>query len=78
MLLAGYLPGLLSVVIYMIMIGVRVHLNPKLAPSRLHEEITWGRRLRALKNVWGIAVLFFVLSYVFEYLRNIGKDDKQG
>ena len=61
MLLAGYIPGALSVLIYMIMIGVRVRLNPKLAPTIRDERITWGRRLAAFQGVWGVAVLFVIL-----------------
>lgn len=61
MLLAGYLPGMLSVVIYAVMIGVRVRMNPQLAPSVSAGAVTWSQRIRALKGVWGIAVLFLVL-----------------
>jgi C4-dicarboxylate transporter DctM subunit len=61
MLLAGYLPGVLSIVVFIIGIAIRVHFNPELAPAMSHEKITWGRRFSALKNVWGIAVLFAVL-----------------
>lgn len=61
MLLAGYLPALLSIIIYMVMIGVRVRLNPKLAPSTPGEVITWRQRLTSLKGIWGIFILFAVL-----------------
>lgn len=60
MLLAGYLPGALSIFIYMAMIGIRVHFNPRLAPSS-GETFTWRQRLAALKGIWGIFVLFAIL-----------------
>ena len=61
MILAGYLPGVLTVIIYMIGIGIRVRLNPKLAPSVVGEVITWKTRLVVIKDVWGILVLAVVL-----------------
>ena len=60
LIMAGYLPGVVSIVIYMLMIAFRVRLNPKLAP-RETEVVNWQRRLAALKGVWGIAVLFLVM-----------------
>ena len=60
MLLAGYLPGALSIVIYMAMIGIRVHFNPRLAPSS-GETFTWRQHLAAFKGIWGIFVLFAIL-----------------
>lgn len=61
MLLAGYLPGLLSIIVYMVMIGVRVRLNPHLAPSVKGEVVSWKQRLVAIKDLWGVFVLFAVL-----------------
>lgn len=62
MLLAGYVPGVMSIVIYILVIGVRVHLNPKLAPP-VTDVFTWKQRLLALNGVWGIGVLFAVLLF---------------
>ncbi len=61
MLLAGYIPGILSIVLYMVMIGIRVKLNPRLAPSISGEVITWKRRFISLKDAWGIALLIAIL-----------------
>jgi tripartite ATP-independent transporter DctM subunit len=61
MLMAGYLPGILSVAIFMVMIGIRCRLNPSLAPSNITETITWKNRFIALKGIWGIGVLLIVL-----------------
>ena len=62
MLLAGYLPGVVSVAVFIIGIAVLVRLNPKLAPPRPAIGFTWRQRLVSLKGVWGIGVLFLVLA----------------
>jgi C4-dicarboxylate transporter DctM subunit len=62
MLLAGYLPGVLSVIIFCFGIWIRVSLNPSLAPPRPTEKITWKQRIISLKGLWGIVVLFGVLA----------------
>lgn len=61
MLLAGYLPALLSIAVYVAYIVVRVRLNPGLAPERSHEPIPLRERLRATTGMWGIALLFVEL-----------------
>jgi tripartite ATP-independent transporter DctM subunit len=60
LLMAGYLPGLLSAVILMGMIYVRVKLNPALAPE-VPFKVTWADRITALKDVWGITVLILLV-----------------
>ncbi len=65
LLMAGYLPGLLSAAILMGMIYVRVKLKPELAPS-VPFAVTWGQKLRSLKDVWGITLLIaLVLGGIF-------------
>lgn len=61
MLLAGYIPGILSVFIYAAMIAVRVWLNPDLAPTVNSNSITWRQLIQAVKGVWGVAILFLVM-----------------
>ncbi len=60
LLMAGYLPGLLSAVILMGMIYVRVRFNPSLAPE-VPFTPTWADRFAALKDVWGISVLILLV-----------------
>ncbi len=59
LLLAGILPGLLTAVIYMIMIVARCWLNPKLGPpvefSSRNEM--WRERWASLRDIWPILVL---------------------
>jgi C4-dicarboxylate transporter DctM subunit len=62
MLLAGYLPGVLSIAVFITGIAIRVRLNPNLAPPRPTEKITWKQRFISVKGLWGIFVLFGVLA----------------
>ncbi|GAI06772.1 unnamed protein product, partial [marine sediment metagenome] len=57
--IAGILPGILSVLIYMAMVNVRCTMNPKLAPTG--QEFSWKERIFSLKKGWGVAVIFVVV-----------------
>lgn len=56
LLLAGILPGLLTAVIYAVMIIVRCKLNPNLAPPN-DETISMRDRIAALGSVWPLPLL---------------------
>lgn len=60
LLLAGYLPGLLSAVILVVMIIWRVKLDPSLAPE-VPIKFTWSQRFASLKNIWGITLLILLV-----------------
>ncbi len=65
LLMAGYIPGILSAIILMAMIYVRCTINPALAPE-VPMKITWGDRFSSLKDVWGITILIgLVLGGIF-------------
>jgi tripartite ATP-independent transporter DctM subunit len=57
--MAGLLPGVLSVVLYMLIIAAQVRLNPGLGPPGA--RATSRERLRSLKRTWGMLVLFVVV-----------------
>ena len=59
LLLAGVMPGLLTAVIYMIMIIGRCWYNPELAPPTVYEDraALWRERWASLSEVWPITVL---------------------
>ena len=60
LLIAGFIPGVFSGLVYMAGIYVRVRLNPKLAPlPSIH--ITWRRRFLSLYRMWGIFSLFLLV-----------------
>lgn len=58
--IAGILPGMLSVLMYMCMVYARCRKNPKLAPLP-ERTISWKERLLSLFNAWGVILLFGVV-----------------
>lgn len=62
--MAGILPGVLAMAMYVLTIGVLVLLRPAMLPS--HEPRPWGERLAALKDVWPALALFvFVIGGLY-------------
>lgn len=58
-LMAGILPGLLTAFVQILIIYIRVRLNPNLAP--LSPPATWGERFRSLSSVWGVLILIVLV-----------------
>ena len=62
--MAGVLPGLLAMTMYVLTIGVIVALRPKMLPARAAQP--WRERVLALRDVWGSLVLFaFVIGGLY-------------
>lgn len=59
LLMAGFIPGIMSAGIYMAMVWTRAKINPKLAPRA--ESVTWGQRFISLQGTWSIIVLFIIV-----------------
>ncbi|NYZ11564.1 TRAP transporter large permease [Azospirillum sp. RWY-5-1] len=57
--IAGILPGVLGIALYIAAVAVATWLKPELGPPA--EPMPWGERLRALKGVSGMLVLFAVI-----------------
>jgi len=63
--MAGFLPGILSMVMFAAMIFIRVKLNPSLAPP-VKETFTREEKLQVLSEVWPLPVLILgVLIGIF-------------
>ena len=60
LLIAGFLPGLLLTLAFMVVIIIKVKLNPALAPSS-RETVTWKEKLKSLKTVWVVALIFLLV-----------------
>ncbi len=56
LLIAGILPGILTAVVYALMIVIRCRLNPALAP-RISENATLREKMTALADIWPLLVL---------------------
>lgn len=54
--MAGILPGILGILLYMAAVWATVTLNPASGPAA--ERSSWAQRLQAFKGIWGVAVLF--------------------
>jgi tripartite ATP-independent transporter DctM subunit len=59
LLLAGLVPGIISALIYILMIIVRATINPSIAPAP--ENISWEKRYKSLQGTWSIIVLFVLV-----------------
>jgi C4-dicarboxylate transporter, DctM subunit len=59
LLLAGILPGILTAVVYMLMIVIRAWVNPNLAPPVEFDdkEALWRERWASAREIWPIVVL---------------------
>ncbi len=62
--MAGFIPGILEAVLYMLMIWVRCLINPSLGPAV--KGVPWRTSLVALSRGWGIVALaVFVLGGIY-------------
>ncbi len=60
LLIAGFLPGILTALSYMIMIYIRARLNPQLAPL-VQVNYTWRDKIASLKGTSQFIILFLVV-----------------
>ena len=60
LLIAGFIPGVLSALIYMGMIWIRASKNKALGPM-VKESVTWRQRFISLKGTWGVPFLFILV-----------------
>ena len=57
--LAGFLPGVLAIVLYLLAIIIQVRLNPKLGPAG--PRVAFREKLISLGQTWGTLLLFSVV-----------------
>jgi C4-dicarboxylate transporter, DctM subunit len=60
LLIAGVLPGILTVVVYLAAIWTMARMNPKLAPPPA-VTFTGKEKIKALFSLWSVAVLFLLV-----------------
>ena len=56
---AGILPGLLGVLFYLVAVRYVTWRRPEAGPA--DERQDWGQRMRSLRSVWGVIVLFGIV-----------------
>ena len=59
LLIAGIIPGLLTIIIYIFSISIAVRSKPELGPPG--EKLSWAARINSLKHVWPVALLFLLV-----------------
>jgi len=57
--IAGIIPGLLGVIFYLVAVRYTVMRDPKAGPAGKHSN--WKDRIAALRGVWAVLLLFFVV-----------------
>lgn len=57
--IAGIIPGLLGILFYLAAVRWTVWRHPEAGPAG--ERASWGERMRALKGVWAVLLLFFLV-----------------
>jgi tripartite ATP-independent transporter DctM subunit len=55
LLIAGFIPGMMTALAYAVMIYVRVNRNPELAPSL--PRVSRAEKVRSIGGIWGVIVL---------------------
>ncbi|WP_090131280.1 TRAP transporter large permease [Limnohabitans sp. Rim11] len=56
---AGVIPGILTALLLMLAVVIMTSLDPEHAPAG--EKFTWGQRMAALRGIWGVLLLVFVV-----------------
>lgn len=59
LLIAGFIPGIVSAAIYAGMIYARVKINPEL--GQLQSRAPWKERILSLKGTWGVLILIVLI-----------------
>ena len=62
LMVAGVIPGLITVILYILVVGVVSTLNPALGPAG--PVVGWPERLGTLKRIWGVLALFLLVMGV--------------
>lgn len=57
--LAGFIPGILLILVFMLTISVVTRINPELGPRG--EKTTFREKMGAIKSVWGTVALFILV-----------------
>ena len=59
LLMAGFIPGVIAAINFMITVYILAKKNPALVPTV--ERVSWKERFLSIRGVWGIAVMIFIV-----------------
>ena len=59
--IAGVLPGILTAMVYAVMIIIRVMADPTLAPQQRIETYSWRQKVEAAKRAWPVPALVVIV-----------------
>jgi len=59
-LIAGIIPGILTALLFILMIVIRSMLNPNLCPA-VPYRVTWMDRIKSLRGLWAVIFLFLLI-----------------
>ena len=59
--IAGVMPGILTAMVYAVMIVIRVMANPTLAPQQRIEAYSWREKVEAAKRAWPVPALVVIV-----------------
>ena len=59
--IAGILPGILSALVYLVVILIWCRINPKVAPLAPKEAVSWPERFRAFTGIWHMVLLLVLI-----------------
>jgi tripartite ATP-independent transporter DctM subunit len=57
--IAGVLPGIMGIALYLVAVKFTVMMNPAAGPAG--ERATWLQRIQAVREVWAVLLLFFLV-----------------
>ncbi len=60
LLVAGVIPGVVIAVLFMMYIGIRVKLQPRLGPSSV-SRVSWRDKIFSLRTTWPVIALFLLV-----------------
>ena len=62
LMIAGIVPGIITVAMYILTIAVVTRIRPALGPAA--QAATWSERFASLKDIWGVLALFLLVMGV--------------
>lgn len=77
--IAGIIPGILSALIYLVVILIWCKVNPNLAPLAPKEAVRWRERFKAFAGIWHmVLLLFFIIGGIYSGIMTVNESAAVG